>query len=164
MLYVLYLFFTKKTALWRRVPWGDPTLVSYNQPHLYLADHGLSVLIGWSVVFCDLVKLSDELLSFSTLLGYCLLQCLNLLQQLEWKKRGWMSNKPYKVTDLCTFLSAISVSLLKIKARISNCAQVYIPVASPSSVCPCCFSGLHTLSSLLGCHPPGWKWCFWCHS
>lgn len=48
--------------------------------HLYLADHGLSVLTGRGGVFFDLVQLPDKMLFFSTLLGDCLLQCLNMLQ------------------------------------------------------------------------------------
>lgn len=39
-----------------------------------------------------------------------------------------------------------------------------VPVASLSSVCLCCFAGLHTPSFLLWCHPPGWKWGFLCHN
>ena len=39
-----------------------------------------------------------------------------------------------------------------------------LPVASLSSVSPCCLAELRTPSSLLWCHPPGWKLNAWCHS
>ena len=52
-------------------------------PNLYLANHGLSVLIGRRAVFFYLVKMAQKLLPLSTLLRNCPLKHLNLLQQLH---------------------------------------------------------------------------------